>query len=66
MQTAPLAVSIVDAARLAGVGRSTLYSAVQDGALPMRKCGRRSLIFISDIEAWLANLPASKPSQAAA
>jgi excisionase family DNA binding protein len=55
-----LAVSIVDAARAAGVGRSTIYENINSGALKARKAGRRTLILRSDLEAWLSSFPPVK------
>ena len=57
---APLAISIVDAARAAGVGRSTIYENINSGALKARKAGRRTLILRADLQAWLDSFPAVK------
>jgi len=54
---APLALGIVDAARAAGVGRSTIYENINSGALKARKAGRRTLILREDLQAWLASFP---------
>jgi excisionase family DNA binding protein len=56
-----LAISIVEAARRSGLGRSTIYEAIARGELKVRKAGRRSLILVDDLQAWLAGLPQSKP-----
>ena len=49
----PLAVSIPEATRLTGLGRSTLYAEIQKGNLKLTKVGARSLIKMSDLRAWL-------------
>jgi excisionase family DNA binding protein len=41
---APLAVNILRAARLLGVGRSTIYRLIKQGRLPIVKIGKRTLI----------------------
>jgi|tagenome__1003787_1003787.scaffolds.fasta_scaffold20760758_1 excisionase family DNA binding protein len=51
--------SVQDACRVAGLGRSTIYEAIARGALKSRKCGRRRLILREDLMDMLANLPAS-------
>jgi excisionase family DNA binding protein len=51
----PLAVSPGEAARLAGLGRTTIYSALKSGALPSIKIGKRRLIAIEGLRAWLAS-----------
>jgi excisionase family DNA binding protein len=55
-----LAISIAEAARRAGVGRSSIYEAIRRGELLVRKCGRRSLILLDDLRAWLSSLPEAK------
>lgn len=52
-----LAVPIIEAARRAGVGRSSIYEAVNRGDLKLRKNGRRSLILVDDLRAWVLALP---------
>lgn len=39
-----LAYSVADAARVTGLGRTTLYALMADGTLPSRKIGKRRLI----------------------
>lgn len=53
----PIAVTIPDAVRLSGCSRSALYEALKRGDLTARKAGRRSLIMMADLEAYLASLP---------
>ncbi len=48
-----LAVAPAEAARLASVGRSTIYTAMKSGALPSIKVGKRRLIRLTALEAWL-------------
>lgn len=50
----PIAVSPNEAARLAGVGRTTLYAALSAGDLKSIKIGTRRLITVDAIRAWLA------------
>jgi excisionase family DNA binding protein len=52
-----IAISIVEAARRSGLGRSTLYEAIARGELKIKKAGRRSLILVDDLKAWVASLP---------
>ena len=53
----PLALPINAAAIRAGVGRWTVYAAINSGALHARKAGRRTLILDADLQSWLATLP---------
>jgi excisionase family DNA binding protein len=48
-----IAVAPAEAARRAGVGRSTLYLALRSGELPSLKLGRRRLIRLDALDAWL-------------
>ncbi|MCY4180144.1 MAG: helix-turn-helix domain-containing protein [Litoreibacter sp.] len=43
-----------EAARLAGIGRTTLYAALAKGALPSIKIGTRRLIRVDAIRDFLA------------
>ncbi len=49
--------SIAQAARLLGIGRSTLYMIIKDGGIIVRKLGSRSLILKSDLEDFIKSLP---------
>jgi excisionase family DNA binding protein len=49
----PLAVSPAEAARLAGLGRTTIYAALGSGALKSLKIGKRRLIAVEALRAWL-------------
>ena len=51
----PLAVSILKAARLGGIGRSTIYSEISKGNLKVRKIGRRTIVAMDDLRTWLAS-----------
>lgn len=53
-RNAPIAVSPDEAARLAGIGRTTLYAALAKGDLPSIKIGTRRLIRVDAIREWLA------------
>jgi len=48
-----IAVSPAEAARLAGVGRTTLYAALGGGGLSSFKIGKRRLITIDALRDWL-------------
>lgn len=48
-----LAVSVEDAAAMAGVGRTTLYAALGDGSLRSLKIGKRRLIRVEALSAWI-------------
>ena len=51
---APIAVAPDEAARLAGIGRTTLYAALARGDLPSIKIGARRLVRVDAIREWLA------------
>jgi|HubBroStandDraft_6_1064221.scaffolds.fasta_scaffold1054492_2 excisionase family DNA binding protein len=57
MKTTALAVCVEEAARLAGVGRGYLYQQIAKGHLRARKAGRRTLIALTDLTAWLEGMP---------
>lgn len=49
-----LAVSPNEAARLCGIGRTTLYAALSSGELKSAKIGTRRLIRVDAIRDWLS------------
>jgi excisionase family DNA binding protein len=50
----PLAYRIPVAARISGLGRSTIYREIDRGALPSVKVAGRRLILHADLQAYLA------------
>lgn len=54
-----LALSPADAARAAGVGRTTLYVALGSGDLKSFRYGRRRLIRVESLNEWLRSLEAA-------
>lgn len=49
----PLAVSPVEAGHVAGVGRTTIYSAISSGELRSLKIGARRLVTVEALREWL-------------
>ncbi|MBK8210397.1 MAG: helix-turn-helix domain-containing protein [Rhodospirillales bacterium] len=49
----PIAVSPGEAARLAGVGRTTIYGSISAGELRSIKLGKRRLIAMDALREWL-------------
>ena len=56
-----LTVSISDACRVLGIGRSLLYQEISAGRLPVLKAGRRTIIKKSALENWIAGLSSPRP-----
>jgi excisionase family DNA binding protein len=66
MTTAPrLLFTVADLGKATGLGRTTLYSEIKQGRLRAHKCGRRTLFYAADVEAWLGALPEVSPRAAA-
>ena len=57
MNSIPICVSIAEAAKLAGLGRTSLYAAINAGKLKTRRYGRRVLVETDSIRSFIANLP---------
>jgi excisionase family DNA binding protein len=49
----PLATSVDDAAQSTNLGKATIYAAMANGELSYLKFGRRRLILVDDLRAWL-------------
>lgn len=49
----PLAVSVEEGARAAGVARTFAYEAIAKGDLVSFKLGKRRLILVKELEAWI-------------
>jgi excisionase family DNA binding protein len=57
-----IAYSVSELCELAGIGRTTIYSAVGAGTLKARKIGRRTIFLHDDVIAFLHALPTSSPA----
>jgi excisionase family DNA binding protein len=54
--------NVLEAAKIAGVGRSTIYEELASGRLAARKLGRRTIIPDHALREWMDNLPAYRSS----
>ncbi|MBX7278054.1 helix-turn-helix domain-containing protein [Pseudomonas sp. ERGC3:05] len=52
-QLSPLSVSVEDAARIVGYSRSGVYELIASGDLKAFKVGRRRLILMTELKAWV-------------
>jgi len=52
-----ISVTIPEACELSGLGRSTFYNLFNSGEITPRKCGKRTLILMKDLQEYLENLP---------
>ena len=53
----PLALMPKPAARYIGISLASLYNEIRAGRITARKFGRRTLINVDDLKAWLVALP---------
>lgn len=49
----PLAVGVEEAARMAGLSRAYVFRAIAENELVTFKAGRRRLVLVKELEAWL-------------
>lgn len=59
----PIAVTIPEAVSVTGLSRSAIYEALKRRELNAKKAGRRTLIPVADLEAFLASLPNFQPGE---
>jgi excisionase family DNA binding protein len=57
--TEVLAHTIADAAKVSGIGRTTLYELIGAGKIAARKAGNRTLIPAESLRAYISSLPAA-------
>ena len=51
----PLVVSVADACKMLGIGRTTAYALIESDKLEMCKLGRRTLIKVASIHKLIAD-----------
>ena len=56
----PRAFRIGDVCARTGLGRTTIYAAIKGGLLVARKHGRRTVVLVDDLAAFLEGLPTAK------
>jgi excisionase family DNA binding protein len=49
--------SVLEACRVAGIGRTKIYEAIAAGSLKARKFGKRTIILRTDLQDFLLGLP---------
>jgi excisionase family DNA binding protein len=57
MEKQKRALSFEEAAKAAGVGRTMLFEEIRKGHITARKVGRRTIIAVDELDAWLKALP---------
>lgn len=57
--TEVIAHTIADAAKVSGLGRTSLYELIGAGKIEARKAGNRTLIPAESLRAYIASLPAA-------
>ena len=57
-KSAAAGLTVLDAANIAGGGRSTIYEELASGRLKAKKLGRRTIITGQALAEWMAGLPA--------
>lgn len=55
--TEPIAVTIPDACKMLGLGRTTIYNLINEGKLKPRKSGSRTLFLVSELRDFAQTLP---------
>ena len=56
----PEGLSVMEACRVSGLGRTTVYEAISDGRLLARKAGKRTIILRTELQEFLTALPVVK------
>ncbi|MFO3797525.1 MAG: DNA-binding protein [Anaerolineales bacterium] len=60
MKSDPITISVNEAIRVSGLGRTSINKALKEGRLTRRKWGTRTLIDRAELTALLTTLPVKK------
>jgi len=58
-----VSLSIPEAVKASGIGRTTIFDMIKTGRLPAKKLGARTIILRSDLEAFVTSLPYRTPTK---
>lgn len=59
----PVALTVPNAVRFSGLGRSTLYGLLGTGQIEAVKAGNRTLVLTASLRAYIAGLPSAFPTR---
>jgi len=62
----PFALSLAQAVKASGLGKTSLYAAIADGRLKCRKFGRRTLVEAVELARFIQSLPGSRDTNSGA
>jgi excisionase family DNA binding protein len=54
------ALSVKEACKYISLGRTSFYKLVKSGQIPARKCGRRTIVLLSEFEQAIKSLPPAR------
>ena len=57
LQPPPISVSVDDAARMIGVGTTTMWKLVKEGQVETRRFHRRTLVMVESLRTFVHSLP---------
>ena len=57
----PMLLSVQDACKFAGVGKTTLFGMLKRGEIEGRKAGARTLVVTESLRRWADGLPPARP-----
>lgn len=52
-----ISMTVNEACKATGLGRTSLYQLIKDGAITKRKLGGRTIILVNELEAYINSLP---------
>lgn len=58
-----IAIDVDELWRYGGPRRTAAFQAIRSGALPARKMGRRTIVLLADLRAYLEGLPVARTAQ---